>query len=82
MSLGYFLTGRESLCIFQENMFWFGLLVVPPSGPIFTKCQKNKMLGFKGSYNYTKHDPDTREKETVYPQQPSPYTAHDVLCSR
>lgn len=40
-------------------MFWFGLLVVPPSGPIFTKCQKNKMLGFKGSYNYTKHDPDT-----------------------
>lgn len=81
-SLGYFLTGRESLCIFQENMVLIGLLVVPLSGSIFSKCQKNRMLGFKESYNRTKHDPDTREQKTVYPQQPSPHIAHYVLCSR
>lgn len=63
-------------------MFLIGLLVVPLSGSIFSKCQKNKMPGFKGSYNCTKHDPEAREKKTVYPQQLSPYIAHYVLCSR
>lgn len=63
-------------------MVLIGLLVVPLSGSIFSKCQKNRMLGFKESYNCTKHDPDTREQKTVYPQQPSPHIAHYVLCSR
>lgn len=61
----FLLTGKGSLCVFWESMFWFSLLVVSLLGSIFfSSKQKTKITGFKGSCNCTKHDPDARVKKT------------------